>query len=264
MKITWVNGAFVEGAIAIDPADRGLNLGDGLFETVAVLLGRAVWLDEHIARMKAGAMELGLLCDDEKIRKGVAAVLRRCNEDHAVLRITLTRGVVMPRALSGHGEQPTLLLTLNKFDPNVPASITLATSTIRRNETSPASRLKTLSYVDAIMAAREVTGQADDALMLNTAGHVASTTIGNLFLVHGDRLITPQSDQGILCGIARAKLLTLAQEMVVELADLYTADAVFRTNSLRLVTPVTMLNGKWLGMASVDHFKQKLQEGMGS
>ena len=111
------------------------------------------------------------------------------------------------------------------------------------------------------MAAREVMEVADDALMLNTAGHVASTTIGNLFLLRSGKQITPRADQGILCGITRAKLLAQAEEAVVTVADLFAADAVFRTNSLRLVTQVSMLDGKLLGSAAVHHFKLKLQEG---
>ena len=163
----------MEGHLALDAADRGLTLGDGVFETLAVHGARAIWLDEHLTRMAAAAHELGLGFDDKKTRAAVAAVLAQSKFVTASLRITLTRGVVEPRVLTGFGASPSLLLSLSEFNPVLPQSITLAVSSIRRNETAPSSRLKTLSYIDNIAAAREVSARADDALMLNSAGHVA-------------------------------------------------------------------------------------------
>lgn len=266
MSVVWFNGVLVDGPLALDPADRGLTLGDGVFETIAIYNDHAVWLDEHLVRMAAAAKELGIGFDEVKLRAGVAATLVENKFETAVMRITLTRGVVMPRALTGFGDAPSLLITVSAFDPSHPLSITLAVSTIRRNETAPSSRLKTLSYIDNIAAAREVTERADDALMLNTSGHVACTTIGNLFFVKGDRLVTPRFDQGILCGIARSKLLQHAHDLqlrvseaIVTLEDVFLADAVFRTNSLRLATPVTMLDDRTLGTRPIHDIRHKLE-----
>ena len=260
MSIVWFNGALVDGPLTLDAGDRGLTLGDGIFETIAVYGKRAIWLDEHFIRMAAAAEELGLGFHIETIRTGIAEVLRHNDFPSAALRITLTRGLVQPRSLTGHGAHPNLLISLSQFDASKGQSITLATSTIRRNESAPSSRLKTLSYIDNIAAAREVTARADDALMLNTKGHVACTSIGNLFLLKNNQLITPRADQGILCGIARAKLLPEAREEIISLADIFAADAVFRTNSLRLVTPVTKLDGKPLGSHSLDTIKRLILE----
>jgi branched-chain amino acid aminotransferase len=239
--------------IEIDPHDRGLTLGDGVFETILVKHAKAIWLDEHLHRMKQAAMELGIGFDQDKIRTEVSNSLHQNRFAMSVLRITLTRGTVHPRALTGFGASPNLIITVSEFSSTSPSSISLATSTIRRNETAPSSRLKTLSYIDNIAAAREVTARADDALMLNTAGHVACTTIGNLFLLKDNQLITPRADQGILAGITRSKLLPQARETIVTYDDLCTADAVFRTNSLRLATQVTQLDGKPLGTKSIQH-----------
>lgn len=262
MSIVWFNGGFVEGRLSLDAADRGLTLGDGIFETLAVHGARAIWLDEHLTRMAVAADELGLGFDGAKIRAAVAAVLAQNKFTTASLRITLTRGVVEPRTLTGFGASPSLLVSLSEFNSALSQTITLAVSSIRRNETAPSSRLKTLSYIDNIAAAREVSARADDALMLNSAGHVACTTIGNLFLLKNDQLITPRADQGILSGIARAKLLSQAQEQVVTLADLHAADAVFRTNSLRLVTQITKLDNKPLGNRSLEHIRDFIAKRM--
>jgi branched-chain amino acid aminotransferase len=265
VSVVWFNGSFVEGSVSIDSADRGLTLGDGLFETIAVHNQKPEWLAEHILRMRSAAEELGIGFDAERITRGISDILQKSTAQFEVLRITLTRGTVTPRALSGTGIAPNLLMTLSPFDPLVPLSVSLATSTIRRNHSAPSSRLKTLSYIDAIAAAREVTARADDALMLNTAGHVASTTIGNIFLVKGRQLITPDSSQGILCGIVRQKLLGIAtalgyepHETVVTMVDLISADGIFRTNSLRLITVVSMLDGKPFANQPIQEIKDKL------
>jgi branched-chain amino acid aminotransferase len=261
MNIVWHNGAVLEETVSVSAFDRGLNLGDGVFETIAVHANKAIWLQDHVERLRLAALELGIGFNDIILDRAIANVLRKNSAPSAVLRITLSRGVVAPRALTGDGQSPTLVLTLSAYDASKPNSISLATSNIRRNETSPASRLKTLSYIDNIMAAREVTHMADDALMLNTKGDVACTTIGNIFLLKGNRLITPKADQGILCGITRSKLLPVATEAVVSPADVFEADAVFRTNSLRLITPVTSLDGKALKTAPLKQFEQILKEG---
>jgi branched-chain amino acid aminotransferase len=125
--------------------------------------------------------------------------------------------------------------------------------------------LKTLSYIDGIAAAREVAGDADDALMLNTRGHVASSTVANIFLLQGSELTTPALAQGILPGITRRALLDNTKRMgftpiekTVSLEDLFRAEAVFLCNSLRFVRPVTELNGEPLGKRSLDDLKDGL------
>jgi branched-chain amino acid aminotransferase len=243
----WFNGRLVKDAsLSIDPSDRGLLLGDGLFETVAVFNGKAIWLDDHLQRLRAGAATLGLTADRTHIETAVSDLLSEARGYHGIMRITLTRGPGL-RGLAAEGSRPGLLLTLNPWAKEtlfVPAK--LMTSSIRRNETSPASRLKTLSYIDNILAAREASAKGcDDALLLNTRGNVASTTIANLFVFRGDRITTPPVSAGILPGIARKKLLAFAkgEEREIAPADLTEADAIFLTNSLRLIRPVHSLDG---------------------
>ena len=171
-----------------------------------------------------------------------------------MLRVTLTRGPTL-RGLSTDGENPSIIISLGAFDRvTVPASVRLATTSIRRNATSPASRLKTLSYIDAIAAAREVATHADDALMLNTHGNVACATVANIFLLKAKMLITPADDQAVLKGITRGKLIEGASKLglsvecrAVRPAELHGADAVFLTNSLRLAVPVASVDGAACG-----------------
>ncbi len=273
MSVTWCNGAFVE-QLALGPAERGLMLGDGVFETIAVRGGKAVWLDEHLVRMSLAAQELGISFDQASLIKAVTVVLKHAQGQTEVLRITLTRGPTA-RGLAAEGLSPSLVISLNPFDRSkLPATSRLATSTIRRNASAPSSRMKTLSYIDAIAAAREVAPRADDAVLLNTLGLVASTTVANIFLLKGQALITPATDQGILNGIARQKLVEAAaklglraEERTVKPQELHEADAVFLTNSLRLATPVTSIDGRACGTRDISFTKayyEKIIEGESS
>jgi branched-chain amino acid aminotransferase len=189
---------------------------------------------------------------------GLGAVLKKSQVKFEALRITLSRGKT-ERGLAGDGTYPSLLMTLDGFDTkNLFQPCRLKVSSVRRNEFAPSSRLKTLSYIDGIAAAREVVADADDALMLNTRGHVASSTVANIFLLQGNELVTPSLNQGILPGITRRVLLDNAKSMgfvpvekTVSLEDLFRADAVFLCNSLRFLRPVTMLNGNFSASAQL-------------
>lgn len=245
----WFKGDLVRDTLTIDPGDRGLLLGDGLFETIAVFGGKPAWLADHLDRLLAGAKMLGIPAGRTMIETAVAQTLHATSHRHGILRITLTRGAGV-RGLAADGAEPSLLVAVGPWTKGMlfsPAK--LVTSTIRRNETSPASRLKTLSYIDNILAAREAAAAGcDDALFLNTKGEVAATTIANIFILRNGRLLTPPERAGILPGIARKKLLAAsgADEREIAPAEMLDAEAVFLTNSLRLIRPVHVLDGRGL------------------
>jgi branched-chain amino acid aminotransferase len=242
----WHEGKLLKGRVAISAFDRGLTLGDGIFETIAVTNGVPLLRFEHLQRMAAAAATLGIPFPEDDIDNAIDALTHRAG-GHNVLRLTLTRGEAT-RGLGSSGKSPTLIGTLQSFDSDLrfkPA--TLITSSIRRNEHSPAAGLKTTSYIDNILAAREAeTTKADDAVMLNSKGNIACTTIANVFLVVENVLITPPLTDGVLPGIMRsavvssAKRLNIAvQEMSITPTDAKSADAMFLTNSLRFIRPAT-------------------------
>jgi branched-chain amino acid aminotransferase len=265
LSVVWFNGTLVAGPLPLDPNDRGFLLGDGVFETVAVINHKPLWLDEHVQRMAQAAAELGITMDAKEILAGLSEVLKKSESRCEVLRITLSRGIAA-RGLTGEGASSSLLISLDEFAAkSLFQPCSLKVSQVRRNEFAPSSRLKTLSYIDGIAAAREVAVDADDALMLNASGHVASATVGNIFVLRGDDLITPSLDQGVLPGITRRILLENATklalnpaERAVSMDDLARADAVFLCNSLRLIRPVTTLNGDPLGNGSLDRLIEEL------
>jgi branched-subunit amino acid aminotransferase/4-amino-4-deoxychorismate lyase len=138
---------------------------------------------------------------------------------------------------------------------------------VRRNETSPLSRVKCAAgLLDGVLArerARE-TG-FDEAIMLNTRGHVAEATVSNVFVARKGRLLTPTIESGALPGVTRAAVLNLARESGIEAAeaeltleDLNTADEALLTNSVMGVMPLTRLEGTPIGNGDVGQLTKQL------
>jgi len=221
----------------IDPTDRGFTLGDGLFETVLWADGRLHDLDAHLARMDAGCAVLGLPAPDRvavAARLGAAVADAGLAHARAAARLTLTagsggRGLDRPEPLA-----PALVATAAPA-PKPSGPMRVIVSRVRRNEGSPAAGLKTLSYLDNVLARREArAADADEALMLNTRGELACAAAANLFWIAGGRLFTPALGCGVLPGVVRARVMAAAE--VTEVAAgpeiLAEAEGIFLTNSL--------------------------------
>ncbi|UAL09715.1 aminotransferase class IV [Caulobacter segnis] len=224
--------------------DRGLLLGDGLFETMLALDGDLPHLVAHLDRMAAGCVVLGLPFDRAEAQRLARAAAPAAGR--FAVRLTLTagsggRGLDRPAAPA-----PRLFATAAPSAPaTTPASLIVATT--RRNEGSPASRLKTLSYLDNVLARAEAReAGADEAVMLNNRGEVACAGAANLFWISEGRLFTPRLDCGALAGITRARVLAsrLVEEVMVGIEALEAADAIFLTNSLIGMRPVSRLGAR--------------------
>ena len=245
-----LNGVAYPTTVApFDLADRGLTLGDGLFETIAVFGGRPAALDAHLDRLMAAASELRLPLDRARLH---ADVLALAGEGDAVIRLTATRGTGARGLAIPADAAPAIIVTRGAFPKAALfAPLRLAAVAVRRNPTSFAARAKTLAYLDNVMAYdAALAAGADDALMLNTDGRVACTAMANLFAVFGRELVTPPVSDGVLPGIVRRMALDAAETLGLaptqrSLAPeaLRSADAVFATNSVRLVMPVTAIDG---------------------
>jgi branched-subunit amino acid aminotransferase/4-amino-4-deoxychorismate lyase len=248
-------------AIPID--DRGLLLGDGLFETLLADHGELDAFDAHAERMVRGCAVLGLPAPEtDRLRVAALAILdeRSLTGERAAVRLTWTagsggRGLERPPA-----PQPRLLAQAAPAPlPAGPAR--LATVAIRRNAASPTSRLKTLAYLDNVLARREaLAAGADEALMLNTDGELCGAAAANLFWIVGGRLHTPALACGVLDGIMRGQVLAAAARLGVEaveahvgMAILEGAEAVFLTNSLIGLRAVAAIDGRAVpGNALID------------
>lgn len=252
MKV-YLNGDLMAAEEArIDPADRGLTLGDGLFETIAVRGGQGSRLDAHLARLRDGAEVIGLTVPlgGHELKSAFKEVIEANAIDEGILRLTLTRGLGPRGLLPPVPAQPTLLITAKSQDltPGEPVTAVIATTT-RRNEHSPLSGIKSTNFLDAILAAREAAKRgAGDALLLNGAGNLAEATAANLFVVIDGGLVTPPIHDGAMPGVMRADVIKGlgAAERTLGPGDLSSASEAFLTNALG-IRPLTAVDGEPIG-----------------
>ncbi len=255
----WVGDRLVAaGEASVSVLDRGLTVGDGVFETAAVVAhaehGAVPFaLDRHIARLRGCAEGLGLAPPDpELVRDAMLAV---CSVNHEVavgarLRTTWTGGPGPMGSKRPASPAPTLVVTLSPGS-RWPDSTVLAVSPWARNERSPVAGLKTISYAENVVAlAHAARLGADEALLLNTAGVLCEGTGSNVFVVRDGVISTPGLDSGCLAGITRALVLEWCaldgiptRETAIAAADLGECDEVFVTSSTRDVHPVSRILG---------------------
>lgn len=246
--ILWLNGALVEQAAArVAPDDRGFTLGDGLFETVRAKNGALWHLHAHLARLAAGARVLGLPLPQVDFKAAALTVLEKNGLSDGVVRITLSRGSGPRGVLPPAEPHPTVLITAAPSPPPAAPARLIVARVTRRNELSPLHAVKSLNYLDNILARQEAAAQgADDALLLNTRGRVAESTIANLFVVIGNMLLTPPVCEGALPGIMRAEVLREhGSEANLSEEDLAQAQEIFLTSSLG-IRSVSHLEGREL------------------
>jgi branched-chain amino acid aminotransferase len=249
----------------VDPAlpqlsllDRGFTLADGLFETMRATGGAIFRLRPHLDRLRAGAAALHIaIPDDLDLDALVAAALHRAADAglaDAAVRLTVSRGPAA-HGLGARGGRATVVLLVQpppRFAPDIhERGITAAIASGRRNERAMTAGLKTLAYTDAIMALAEARARgADDALVLDTEGHLAEGSSSNVFLVLGRTLATPPLSCGALPGVTRAAVLELARGLGIAVAEralvrreLRAAREIFLTSSLRGIAPVVRVVG---------------------
>lgn len=244
----WYDGALHEKAIALfDLTDRGLNLGDGIFDTSLARNGRTFLRHAHLGRFAAAADALAIPFDATAAAEALDRLAAAVGD--GAVRLTLTRGGG-GRGLALPKNPKPFLFGAATPPPRAFPVLALAATKIRRNETSPASKLKALPYLDAILGLEEALAQgADEALFLNTQGHVACLASANIFAVFGQQIITPPLGDGVLAGTVRAFVLGKAQSLGLEaverslgLDELLRAEAIFATSSLKLIAPCRSLD----------------------
>jgi branched-chain amino acid aminotransferase len=270
----WVNGELLPAdARHLSVADRGFQLGDGVFETMRARGGRVTELPEHLARLhrSADGLEIPLpAAVDARLAEGIAALLAADGLDgpdgDASIRITVSRGVFRSRGTLPPDEGVAATLVVQAW-PVVAAApealgrgVHLVTSRIRRDPQDPLATLKTTSRAEYVFAKLEARrARADDALFLTITDHLSETTSANLFLVRSGpdgalELATPALECAILAGTTRSWLLGWGERVGLRPvqgwltpAELAAADEAFLCSSVAGVLPVTMVDGARIG-----------------
>ncbi len=243
-------------------SDRGFLYGDGLFETIRVYKGQSFYGKEHLLRLQEGAAVLSLIFKDniDRMVSILNETIRKNELEEGFLRVTLSRGTGKRGLYPAECHEPLLIVV--PF-PSIPYKnqdyekgfIGIIVQTTRRNSFSPLSRLKSLNYLDNIIAKIETQDRgADEGLLLNTSGDLTCGTVTNLFIIKDKKIYTPGLDSGILNGITRQIVLKLAREnnyvlkeRPLSVDELFKADEVFLTNSLIELMPLVTVEGKPIG-----------------
>ena len=205
----WVNGQLLTDASApaLSVTDHGVTVGDGVFEALKVLDGRAFAVTRHLERLQRSAAGLGLPEPDlEAVRRGIEAVLDGQDLPLGRIRITFTGG---PSPLgSGRGDAaPTLVVAADAMNA---AAETTAVATVPwpRNERGALAGLKTTSYAENVVALAHAKERgASEAIFANLAGHLCEGTGTNVFYVVDGELRTPTLASGCLAGVTRKLVL---------------------------------------------------------
>ena len=244
-------------SIAVD--DRGFTLGHGLFETVLAVDGLLVQWKAHLDRLARGCPALGLpQPDPDGCRDAALAALAAAGRpQRAAVRLNWSAGGGGRGLEAPARPDPVLTATAAAISP--PAdSVSLATAHVRRNEHSPASRLKTLAYLDNVLArAQARAAGADEALMLNTAGEIACAAAANVFWIADGAILTPALECGVLDGVVRAEVLRACAALELPHEEVRAGPAslrgapMFVTNSLLGVCSVARLDGESLPPSSL-------------
>jgi 4-amino-4-deoxychorismate lyase len=243
--------ASVNGEISehISISDRGLQYGDGVFETIAVHHGQPLLWQQHIARLLDGCERLGIgpAPDAESLRHHADELC--ADAQQAVLKVLVTRGE------SGRGYtipaqcRPNRIVMLSSW-PTYPreyadtgVDVRICDTRISRNPTL--AGIKHLNRLEQVLAQSEWQSEYAEGLMLDEEGNIIEGTMTNLFLCSQGTLLTPDLSQSGVTGIMRAVVLDGAKEMSLpyevtsitrELLD--SAEEVFLTNSIIGIWPV--------------------------
>ena len=256
--IVFLNGRFVPAEQAtVSVLDRGFLYGDGLFESVRVYAGQPFLWQAHAQRLVQGAaaLRITLPTDLETLRSSLTELLDRNALSNAVVRISLSRGSG-PRGYSIRGaDQPTLVMAAHPAASlaELPAlGWTLHTARHRLPARDPVAAFKTANKLTHILARTEAEDVgADEALLLNTDGHVAETSAANVFWLSDRTAFTPCLDAGCLAGVTRGFVLSLLQthgwetrEVLARPEALRKSEGAFMTVSTLGIVAITSLDGQ--------------------
>jgi branched-chain amino acid aminotransferase len=260
----YVNGQFVRKAEAVVSVfDAGFGLGDGVWEGLRLINGRIISLSAHLDRLYEGARSIAIdigMTREQLVEALMQTLARNDMRDGAHIRLMVTRGVKRtvnqdPRFVIG---PPTIVIVAEYKTPKPESKskgLSLFTSTFRTSGPDVFDlRLNSHSRLNLIQALiQAINAGADEALMLDPRGFVASCNSTNFFIVRGGELWTSTGAYSFK-GITQASVCAawraaggVVRECDFTLAQVYSADEAFVSGTLGGVTPVIRIDGRTIG-----------------
>ena len=255
--------------------DHGFLYGDGIFEGMRSYGGKVFRLKEHLERLWASAKAIWLTIPitQEEMAKAVNDTLATNGIKDGYIRLIVTRGAGALGLDPNRCSDPQVIVIADHIQL-YPKEMyengleIITASTIRNHTAALSPRIKSLNYLNNIMAKIEgLQAGCVEALMLNAKGEVAECTADNIFIARKGVLMTPPIDAGILEGITRDAVIELAGEMKIPLQqialtrhDIFIADECFITGSAAEIIPVVKLDSRVIGDGKPGPLTKKLTE----
>lgn len=256
-QIVYLNGSLLPRSQArISPFDLGFLYGYGLFETMRAYSGHIFRLEKHLERLSHSAKLLNLPLKVSHLKKACHETLKANKLKEARIRLTVSIGEGEAAPDLPERPRPTIFITATRYVPLTSEAYRkgykAVVSTIDQDSQSPLSPLKSVNYLNHILARREaIAAGANEAILLNERGLLCEGSTGNIFLISHGKLITPDIESGCLPGITRQVVIELARglgikldQREVRLEELLSADEAFLTNSMIELMPLVEVNNR--------------------
>jgi branched-chain amino acid aminotransferase len=268
----FLNSAFHPVSAPIfTAANRAYRYGEGLFETMLYLHGRICFGKAHFERLINGMNLLGILPPPGFDLPFIEHIITQLVEKNghypqARIRLSVTCGEGILNKFDNNGFN----LLIESFDTPVPpgqfneAGWTIGLFTAARKTTDEIARYKTASHLVYALAARfAIKNDLNDCVVLNTAGNICDTSIANIFIIAGNKIITPPVNSGCIAGIMRGCLLNSMREKAYPVEErailpqeLETADELFITNVIQGI--------RWMGRYENKIYKNTICKEIGT
>lgn len=278
----FLNGKIVPASEArVSVFDAGFTHAAGLFETMRAYGGKVMRLDAHLLRLMhsastleiqmPAAMEAAVPSATDDLRRGIADVLTANELKDARLRLVMTPGdIPRPGQNPEHRAPPTVLVTaspVQSYPEQLYArGMRVCISPYKQNRHDPLAGHKTLAYLPRLLAMKDAADrQCQEALWFTTENRLAEGSICNVFVVMGDKVLTPPVDTPVLPGVVRASIIEVChandiqvEETPIDINMLMEAHEVFLTGTVLEVMPVTSIEKHMVGDGAVGEMTRRI------
>ncbi|HEX7066078.1 MAG TPA: branched-chain-amino-acid transaminase [Bacillales bacterium] len=242
--------------------DHGFLYGDGVFEGIRVYGGNIYRLHQHLERLynSAKAIMLEIPYSYKELSDIIVQAVQKNAFQDAYIRVVVSRGEGDLGLDPYKCNNPNLIVIVEQLaiypKELYESGLEIVSVGSRRNAPDVLSpKLKSLNYLNNILVKIEASlAGASEALMMNNQGYVAECSADNIFIVKGNRVITPPGYIGALEGITREAIMEIAEDLGYDMKeepftrhDVYTADEVFLTGTAAEVIAVVKVDGRQVG-----------------
>ena len=272
----YISGKFYDKEDAkISVYDHGFLYGDGVFEGMRSYGGKVFRLAQHLDRLWASAKAIWLTIPmtQQALGQAVYDTLAINGIKDGYIRLVVTRGAGALGLDPNKCSDPQVVIIADHIQL-YPRELyekgleIITASTIRNHSAALSPRIKSLNYLNNILAKIEgLQAGCVEALMLNAKGEVAECTGDNVFIVRKGTLMTPPIDAGILEGITRQAVIELAQaaglpvqQIALTRHDLFIADECFLTGTAAEIIPVVKLDSRTIGTGQPGPITRQLMQ----